>query len=299
MRIRSIKPEFWTSKTMAKFSWEDRLLLKALESYVDDNGVGKDDIELIVTSLFPRDYFQHPLETVARVSEGISRLSQGFLVTRYDAEAESLLYIERWKEKQRVDKPQKGRYPRPDGSFEYNEAVDKSKYQGIREGFQNIPETVAPVTGEQGNRGTGEQSLSCPAADADEAPVIEEQFELAEVPMREPSIGECFAKFWTAYPRKDDRKKALEKFEAALKRASAEEIIAGAERYRDDPNRDPGYTKLPTTWLNADAWENGPLPPRSNGKPSLRERKDAEGGQVAAEWLASRMPSMESREIER
>jgi hypothetical protein len=36
----------------------------------------------------------------------------------------------------------------------------------------------------------------------------------------------------------------------------------GLKRYRDDPNREDAFTKNPSTWLNADAWENGPLPAR-------------------------------------
>lgn len=38
------------------------------------------------------------------------------------------------------------------------------------------------------------------------------------------------------------------------------------ERYRDDPNRDDGYTAHPTTWLNRDGWDDDPLPARTNGK---------------------------------
>lgn len=40
VRIRSTKPEFWRSKTIASVSWDARLVLKGLESYVDDDGDG-------------------------------------------------------------------------------------------------------------------------------------------------------------------------------------------------------------------------------------------------------------------
>ena len=153
MRIRGTKPEFWKSKRIASVSWADRLLLKGLESYVDDNGVGVDDVELIVTDVFPRDMFASPRETIARVSEGISRLHQAGLVWRYTHEDDHLLYISFWEDIQRIDKPGKGRNPRPDGTWDYKES-------SIRESVASPPETVAPVTGEQGNRGTGEQSSS-------------------------------------------------------------------------------------------------------------------------------------------
>jgi hypothetical protein len=75
-------------------------------------------------------------------------------------------------------------------------------------------------------------------------------------------IENDFACFWSVYPKKDDKPLAKRSFEKALGRASLEVIIAGAERYRDDPNREEAFTKNPSTWLNADAWENGPLPAR-------------------------------------
>ena len=157
MRIRSTKPEFWKSRRIASVDWDARLVLKGLESYVDDNGVGVDDIELIVTDVFPRDMFANPRETVARVSEAIRSLHRAGLVHRYEANGDHLLYISFWEEVQRIDKPGKGRNPRPDGTFDYKESE-------IRESVASPPETLAPGTGEQGNRGTGEQGNSARSA---------------------------------------------------------------------------------------------------------------------------------------
>lgn len=79
---------------------------------------------------------------------------------------------------------------------------------------------------------------------------------------------EEFEWFWQAYPRKDDKRPAFKAWERACRRASADQIYNGATRYRDDPNRDEAYTKLGATWLNADSWDNGPLPERA--RPSER-----------------------------
>lgn len=150
MRIRGTKPEFWRSERIASVSWDARLVLKGLESYVDDNGVGKDDIALIVGEVFPRDMLENPRETVARVSEAISHLHQAGLLWRYCVDHTQLLYVSFWETIQRIDKPGKGRFPRPDGTMDYKSSL-------IRESVASPRETVAPVTGEQGNRGTGEQ----------------------------------------------------------------------------------------------------------------------------------------------
>ncbi len=75
-------------------------------------------------------------------------------------------------------------------------------------------------------------------------------------------IESAFNKFWAVYPKKTDKRLALKSFVKALKRETLEPILDGAMRYRDDPNRDDSFTKNPSTWLNADAWENGPEPVR-------------------------------------
>ena len=154
MRIRSTKPEFWRSRTIASVDWDARLVLKGLESYVDDNGVGKDDIELIVSDLFPRDLAREHSRTLARVREAVSRLHEAGLIWRYEHEGTKLLYISNWDSIQRVDKPQSGRLCRPDGTWNYKESVIRESSRGLA----SLPEVVAPVTEEQGNRGTVEQA---------------------------------------------------------------------------------------------------------------------------------------------
>lgn len=82
---------------------------------------------------------------------------------------------------------------------------------------------------------------------------------------RESTLGQSFTTFWKAYPRRVGKRAARAAFERATKRAPANEIIAGAQRYSDDPNREPKFTAHATTWLNRDGWEDEPLP-GGNGK---------------------------------
>jgi hypothetical protein len=105
-----------------------------------------------------------------------------------------------------------------------------------------------------------------------------------ELEPQEPELlNKGFATFWAVYPKKDDKPLAKRSFEKALKRANLDVIVAGAERYRDDPNREQLFTKNPSTWLNADAWENGPLPSRVVRKP--RKLTNAEEGALLVERL--------------
>lgn len=79
--------------------------------------------------------------------------------------------------------------------------------------------------------------------------------------------AELFDEFWTAYPRKVGKPAARKAWAKARRRENPHAIIAAAHRYRDDPNRDPEFTKHPGPWLNDDRWNDPPLPARTvNGK---------------------------------
>jgi hypothetical protein len=69
-----------------------------------------------------------------------------------------------------------------------------------------------------------------------------------------------FTDFYGVYPKRKDRISAERAWNKAIKNgADPEEIVAAARRYADDRTRDPQYTKLPATWLNAGAWMDDPV----------------------------------------
>jgi hypothetical protein len=76
-------------------------------------------------------------------------------------------------------------------------------------------------------------------------------------------IEKQFEEFWNAYPQKQDKAKAFKAFQKALKRAEFEDILAGVIAYRNDPRRNPDFTKFPATWLNNDSWENAAVTPEA------------------------------------
>lgn len=256
MRIRCTKPEFWRSHRIASVSWDARLVLKGLESYVDDNGVGKDDVELIIGDLFQRDLIREPSRTLARVSEGISELHQAGLLWRYESDGADLFYIAFWESVQRVDKPQSGRFPRPDGTMNYKDSEIRENGTNPREPSRH----VAPGTGEQGNRGTGEEETSSPAAPSMPTP---------------PG----FDAFWDEYPRRVGKQDAIKAWTKAVKQVSPAALLGGALRLAQDPNREDQFTPHPATWLNAGRWEDGPLPDRTQ---TARTRPSTTDAGIAA-----------------
>ena len=170
MRIRSIKPEFWSSPDIAALSDSDRLLFIGLWSYVDDHGRGRDDIALIVAALYPHDMVANPLDTVAKVRDGLARLSEADLILRYTVASRTYFLVTGWSKHQRVDKPKASRIPAPEEggttTFPQNDA-NRETVATIRDTVATPPDALAPGTGEQGNRGTGEQGNSEAIGDAD------------------------------------------------------------------------------------------------------------------------------------
>lgn len=98
-----------------------------------------------------------------------------------------------------------------------------------------------------------------------------------------------FDAFWSVYPRKAAKPAARRAFEKALAKASLDQLIRAAERYRDDPNREEAYTAHAATWLNNERWMDGPLPTR---------RKVSAGDQRVQNYAALYDRFSEGREIE-
>lgn len=72
-----------------------------------------------------------------------------------------------------------------------------------------------------------------------------------------------FEEFWNLYPKKVDKGAAIRAFRKASKNHDLALVIDGAKRYAEDPNLpDKQFIKNPATWLNAESWNNGPLPKR-------------------------------------
>jgi len=99
-------------------------------------------------------------------------------------------------------------------------------------------------------------------ANAKQLPIYEEEEEDKEEDEDNKKTS-SFDAFWTAYPRKTAKGAATAAWVKALKKATAEEIIKAAHAYRDDPNRDEGFTAHASTWLNQERWLDGPLPQKS------------------------------------
>ncbi|MFC7219308.1 hypothetical protein ACFQLX_14185 [Streptomyces polyrhachis] len=107
-RIRSIKPEFFTSLTVADLSLTARMTFIGLWTHVDDDGRCVDDARLVRAAVWPLDD-----RVAADVEEDLRVLQEARLVVRYEVEGRRYLTVRNWREHQRIDKPKPSRLPGP------------------------------------------------------------------------------------------------------------------------------------------------------------------------------------------
>jgi hypothetical protein len=107
-------------------------------------------------------------------------------------------------------------------------------------------------------------------------------------------IDAHFVEFWNAYPRKLDKAKAFRAFKSAMKRAKFEDILAGVIAYRNDPTRNPEFTKYPASWLNADSWENAATPSQDS-EAAERARIRREKEKAATERFLAEQQALEAQ----
>lgn len=106
-RIRSIKPEFWTSEQILKCSASARLLFIGLWNFCDDFGRHPFSARQVKAEVFPSDSLSE--KTVMKL---LQELSSNGLISIYRAGNKDYFYVTGWHH-QRIDKPQPAKYPDP------------------------------------------------------------------------------------------------------------------------------------------------------------------------------------------
>lgn len=155
MRIRTIKPEFWTSADIAGLPDDThRLLFIGLWNYVDDEGRGVDDPRLIKAALFP-------LSDVIRPADIDTMLWRLPSVFRYSSSERRYLAITTWSQHQTISHPRPSKYPDPDsgeasrkapGMFAEGSGLEVEQGTGNREQGM-VPATVVAAERTETQRG--------------------------------------------------------------------------------------------------------------------------------------------------
>ncbi|MFF0736829.1 hypothetical protein ACFYVK_35110 [Streptomyces chartreusis] len=169
-RIRSIKPEFFTSLTIADLPLSARLTFIGLWTYVDDNGVGPADPRLIRAAIWP---LEETPDILQRTREDLQSLQAARLITLYEASGRPLVMVNSWAEHQKVSHPRKPRFPALDElpqCRDQDSSATPEDSQSPPEDRQSALEDDAPEQGagsrEQGKGIEGNSE----AATSDESP---------------------------------------------------------------------------------------------------------------------------------
>ena len=226
-RIRTIKPEFQRSQSMGRCSRDARLAFIELWPQADDTGRLPASSRMLASLLFPYD------DDAPRLIDGwLAELAREGCVVRYTVNGDDYLEITNFLKHQRIDHPSPSRIPAPDDPLA-NVREDSAKAREC-----SSLERKGKDQGREGIKDQGPPRVSRARNGWDSE----------------------FAEFWSTYPLHVGKRAAYKAFGAALKRAEHPIILAGAQRYCQDPARKPDYTKHPATWLNADGWLDEPVP---------------------------------------
>ena len=105
-RIRTIKPSFFTSLTIADLAVEQRLTFIGLWTHVDDEGRCEYDPRLIKAALWPLDD-----RSFNDMDDDIRALTEASLITHYKVGNRRYLQVNSWNEHQRINRATKSTLP--------------------------------------------------------------------------------------------------------------------------------------------------------------------------------------------
>lgn len=108
-RIRSIKPEFFTSDQVAECSPNARLAFIGIWVFADDSGIHPASNARLKMEVFPADSFDKDA-----IGAMVQELNDAGLIESYMVNGESFWRVTGWDKHQKIDQPTY-KYPLPDG----------------------------------------------------------------------------------------------------------------------------------------------------------------------------------------
>jgi hypothetical protein len=111
-RIRTIKPDFFKSASIAQLQYRTRLTFQGLWTMADDEGRLRYDPRVIAGELWP----QEDEVTWRQVDEDIRSLVAYGFVDDYDANGSSFIQVVNWGRHQRINRATPSKFPPPPGA---------------------------------------------------------------------------------------------------------------------------------------------------------------------------------------
>jgi len=256
-RIRSLKPEFWSSPGNRGTDPWVRLLYQAMWNWADDYGIGTLNIRELAGFAFP-----HEDDPIAPTSTELpcllAEVQNKYSVVFYEVSGRRYYAITSWEDHNRNERRAKSRHPGPGEGTPFDPGPSD---QGKRESTEDECGTSDGThgssvrthggsgtgTGEPGNRGSKNKDMATEVAES--AIVL-------EMPSPKPAAySEAFEQAWVAYGRKGAKKTSYAEWQRVARRADLKTVVAAIPAYvASTPNLK--YRKDFERWLKGDCWES-------------------------------------------
>jgi len=245
-KTRMLKHDLRTSEKVASWPIEVRYFWVLLWGYVDDHGKGKDNPLLIKADTFPLD----PDVTADVVNGWLWDLSEAGVVARYTVDGTDYLSVIHWREHQKPPHPTADVMPAADDPRATRRELHASRMKDAG----STHASLTPVLGwVKSGFGSGFVNESSPAA-----------------------MESAFDEAYSHWPKKVERKKALEQFKIAAKKKSlpelVETIVTFGEAYAAATTKQ--FTPALGVWLSHERWtdELPTAPEPERAKPTAAQR---------------------------
>lgn len=231
-RIRSIKPEFWTSEQIANLSPTARLLFIGVWTFSDDGGVHPASMMRLKMEVFPADKC-----SLAQIAGWVEEIIGQGLMGEFSSQGRMYWHVTGWENHQKIDKPTR-RHPGPfdDGSESSRREVDEP----------SPPES----SGEESSGEDVQEACTSDLHDSHTQTPEEQSWDL----------------FWNTAVRKTGKQRALNAWKEALERikrdrrvlmSEARKWLQGRwEAYNASPKANGTFSWHPATWLNGGNYDD-------------------------------------------
>lgn len=243
-RIRTIKPEFFTSQAVGDLPFGARLLFIGLWTQADDEGRLVDSPAVLKGQLFPFD------EEVSYhdVSAWLEMLVEAGLIRQYEVDGKWYFLVLGFTEHQRINRPTPSKFPAPPPRA--SDQVLHVLTGGFTEDSVSDHGVLTPGREGKGREGKTHSINARPASAPVPTPRARRQT---------PSVDGDFDAWWAEYPRKVGKPVAKKAYAKARQAGvAAEALRAGLSQwnaYWKRKQTDVDKIPHPTTWLNQARWE--------------------------------------------
>lgn len=130
------------------------------------------------------------------------------------------------------------------------------RHHGEEEACRQVPEYHPEGTAVKATGDATSTDIAVQGVDGSNAPLPTQSVSKPKHKAKPLALAR-FAEFWSVYPRRDDKAKAMQAWSKHGCDALADAVITGAKRYAaEKADSERRYIALPSSWLNGQRWED-------------------------------------------